>query len=294
MEFETNLTQIHAVSLILLNLMKAGARVLDYYFRHIKGKQVKLKRFLTVSAMAATLISPMVMADSFTPDQKKEMEKIIHDYLVSNPEVLIEASQSLQQKQQQSMQEQAKSAISENASLLFNEKLAVAGNPKGNVTLVEFFDYQCIHCKKMQPIVSSLVKKDSNLRVIYKELPIFGKTSELASQVALAAAMQGKYQEIHDAFLNLEKRLDESLIMDTAKSVGLDMEKLKTDMDSATVTNALDENRKLAEKMHLMGTPAFIIASTPNGQFKADSEPSFVPGAASEEALQEMIQKAGK
>ncbi|KTC65561.1 27 kDa outer membrane protein [Legionella adelaidensis] len=255
---------------------------------------MKLKRLVTATAIAATMISPIAMADSFSPEQKKEIEKIIHDYLVNNPEVLIEASQVLQQKQQQSMQEQAQGAIKESAAQLFNEKLGVAGNPTGNVTLVEFFDYQCIHCKKMQPIIDSLIEKDSNLRVIYKEFPIFGKTSEMASQVALAAAMQGKYKQMHEALLKVDKRLDENLIMETAKSVGLDMEKLKKDMESATVMDALEENRKLGEQLHLMGTPAFVIGSTPGGKFNSNSQPSFIPGAASQESLQELIEKAGK
>ncbi|AHE67780.1 protein-disulfide isomerase [Legionella oakridgensis ATCC 33761 = DSM 21215] len=212
---------------------------------------------------------------------------------MNNPEVLIEASQALQQKQQQSMQEQAKAAIAENAEQLFTENLAVGGNPKGNVTLVEFFDYQCIHCKKMKPVINELIKKDKNLRVIYKEFPIFGKTSELASQAALAAAMQGKYQQMHDALLSVDKRLDETVIMDTAKSIGLNLEQLKKDMEGQKVADALKGNRELAENMHLMGTPAFIIAATPDGKFKKDSDPAFIPGAASEEALQDLIQKAG-
>ena len=240
-----------------------------------------------------TMSAQVVMAaDSFNPTQTKSIETIVHDYLVNNPEVLVEASQALQQKQQQNVQQQAKAAISENAAQLFGGKLAVAGNPKGNVTLVEFFDYQCIHCKKMSPIVAELIKKDNNLRVIYKEFPIFGESSETASKVALAAAMQGKYMQMHEALLKLESRLDDKLVMSTAKSVGLNMTTLQKDMDSKTVKDILAENRTLAEKMHLMGTPAFVVASTPAGQFDAKSDPTFIPGAASEEALQDLIKKA--
>ena len=171
---------------------------------------MKITSLLTAGALAAAIGSPVAMAaDQMAPEQQKEIEKIVHDYLVNNPEVLVEVSQALQQKQQQNIQQQAKTGILENADQLFSGTLAVAGNPKGNVTLVEFFDYQCIHCKKMAPVISELIKKDSNLRVIYKEFPIFGKGSEVASQVALAAAMQGKYQQMHDALLKLESRLDE-------------------------------------------------------------------------------------
>lgn len=258
---------------------------------------MKFSNLLTVGALTASLVSPAVMGadDTTTPmsdSQKKQMEKVVHDYLVANPEVLLEASQALQQKQQQNMQQQAQSAIKENTDQLFQGKTTVAGNPKGNVTIVEFFDYQCIHCKKMSPILDNLIKKDSDLRVVYKEFPIFGKSSEVASRAALAAGMQGKYQAMHNALITVDKRLNDQIVMDTAKSLGLDVKKLKTDMQSKEVTAALDANRELAEKLHLMGTPAFIIAATPDGHFKSGSEPSFIPGAATEESLKELIKKA--
>ena len=140
---------------------------------------MKITSLLTAGALAAAIGSPVAMAaDQMAPEQQKEIEKIVHDYLVNNPEVLVEVSQALQQKQQQNIQQQAKTGILENADQLFSGTLAVAGNPKGNVTLVEFFDYQCIHCKKMAPTIGELIKKDNNLRVIYKEFPIFGKSSE--------------------------------------------------------------------------------------------------------------------
>lgn len=258
---------------------------------------MKFKSLLTVGALAASMASSAIAADTnpatpMSDAQKKEIEKVVHDYLVANPEVLLEVSQALQQKQQQNMQQQAQSAIKDNTDQLFQGKTTVVGNPKGNVTIVEFFDYQCIHCKKMSPVIDSLLKKDSDLRVVYKEFPIFGKSSELASRAALAAGMQGKYQAMHNALISIDKRLNDQIVMATAKSLGLDMKKLKTDMQSKEVTAILDANRELAEKLHLMGTPAFIVASTPNGQFKAGSEPSFIPGAASEESLQELIKKA--
>ncbi|KTD08629.1 DsbA family protein [Legionella jamestowniensis] len=261
---------------------------------------MKFTNLLTAGVLATAVASPLAIAagsantqsGTMSETQKKEIEKVIHDYLVNNPEVLLEASQALQQKQQQAMQQQAQAAIKDNANQLLNDNLTVLGNPKGNVTLVEFFDYQCIHCKKMAPVINELIKKDKNLRVVFKEFPIFGKSSDMASRAALAAAMQGKYKEMHEALIKQDKRLNEQVIMETAKSVGLDMAKLKTDMDSKTVTDALDANRELAEKLHLMGTPAFIVAATPAGHLKEGSTPAFIPGAASEESLQELIKKA--
>lgn len=255
---------------------------------------MKLTNLLTAGALATALVSPgtLFAEAALTDAQKKDIQKVVHDYLVSNPEVLLEASQALQQKQQQTMQQQAQAAIQEQAANIFNDKFTVLGNPKGDVTLVEFFDYQCIHCKKMAPVIADLIAKNSNLRVIYKEFPIFGKSSDFASKVAIAAAMQGKYAAYHDALLKVDKRLTDEIIMETAKSAGLDMTKLKTDMDSKAVTEVLDANRALAEKLHLMGTPAFIITATPGGEFKAGAETFFIPGAAGPDTLQEMIKKS--
>ncbi|MBA2709280.1 MAG: DsbA family protein [Tatlockia sp.] len=261
---------------------------------------MKFTSFLTASALMTAMIAPGAMAaaadtstTNFSETQTKQLEKLVHDYLVNNPEVLLEASQALQQKQQQNMQVQAQAAIQSNAAQVFGDDLTVAGNPKGNVTLVEFFDYQCIHCKKMEPVISGLIKRNPNLRVIYKEFPIFGESSELASKAALAAAMQGKYAAMHAALFNQEGRLNEELIMKAAKTAGLDLAKLKTDMNSKTVTDALSLNRELAEKLHLMGTPAFIVSGTNQGKIKQGSTPTFIPGAASEKSLEEMIKKEG-
>ena len=254
---------------------------------------MKITRLLTVSALAGIMASPAVMADNtVSPEQKKQFEQIIHDYLVNSPEVLMEASQALQAKQQLTMQKEAKSAIAQNAVQLLSGKLAVAGNPKGTVTVVEFFDYQCIHCKKMKPVIIEMLAKNADVRVVYKEFPIFGKNSEVASRAVLAAAMQGKYIALHDALLQLDKPLDKTVVMDAAKAVGLNMAKLQIDMDSKAVTDELDANRKLAEKMHLMGTPAFVVLATPSGVLKAGTEPAFIPGGASAEALQALIDKA--
>lgn len=257
---------------------------------------MKITSLITAGALASSLMTSVAIAQEavapLSDVQKKEIEKVVHDYLIGNPEVLLEASQALQQKQQQSMQQQAQAAIKDNADQLFQGKLAVAGNPKGNVTIVEFFDYQCIHCKKMSPVMAELIKKDSGLRVIYKEFPIFGKSSEYASKAALAAGMQGKYMQMHEALFKIEKHLDEKLVNDAAQSVGLNMSRFKKDMDSKEVADILDSNRKLAEKMRLMGTPALVVAPTPGGTYKAGAEASFIPGGASEDTLKELIKKA--
>ena len=254
----------------------------------------KIATVIAIVGASFSLQGFAATTSSVSQAEQKKIEQVIHNYLVNHPEVLVEASQTLQKKQQQEMQTQAQSAILEQAGPLLKSDLAVAGNPQGSVTLIEFFDYQCIHCKKMKPVVASLIEKNKNLRVIYKEFPIFGKDSEYASQAALAAAKQGKYKAMQDALLKLEKPLNETMVMDTAKSIGLNLDLLKKDMSSQPVKDELAANRTLAEKIHLMGTPAFIIASTPMGQFDAKSTPSFLPGGASEETMQDMINQAQK
>lgn len=255
---------------------------------------MKPSRLLGTSLLVTALMAPQVMAAEapITDAQKTAIQQIIHDYLVSNPEVLVEASQALQKKQQEAMQGQANEAILQNTADLFQDKYTTIGNSKGNVTLVEFFDYQCIHCKKMEPVIEGLVKKNGQLKVVFKEFPIFGKSSETAARAAIAASMQGKYQAMHNALMKQDKRLTDELINKIAASVGLDMAKLKADMQSQEVTKALEANRVLAEKLRLLGTPALIIASTPQGTFKQGSQPTFIPGAASEKDLNDLVTKA--
>lgn len=259
---------------------------------------MKKNNILAVTVLAAALSTPLASyadANTFTHAQKKEIETIVHDYLLAKPEVLIEASQELQKHQNALMQEQAKSAISQNGQALVSGTLTVAGNPKGDVTLVEFFDYQCGHCVKMKPIINSLIKKNPNLRVVFKEFPIFGKDSELASRVAIVAAMQGKYMKFQDLLFKADKQhLDEETIMAIAKKAGLNMKTLKTEMQSKQVTDLLEESHKLAASVHLMGTPAFIILSTPNGQFKPGAKTAFIPGASQEDTMQELIDSMAK
>ncbi|HVT63285.1 MAG TPA: DsbA family protein [Legionellaceae bacterium] len=254
-----------------------------------------MKQLWSLGVLTATLSMPVIYAATapLSTENKKQIQEVIHDYLITNPEVLIEASQVLQKKQQEALQAQAKTAITQYGSTLVSGTLTVAGNPNGNVTLVEFFDYQCVHCIKMKPVINELIKKNSNLRVVFKEFPIFGKESELASRVAIVAAKQGKYMQIQSALFN-DKHLDEEKIMHIAQEAGMNIDELKKAMNSQEVTDQLEDSRRLAESIHLMGTPAFVIMPTPNGKFKAGTAPAFIPGAASEKTLQDLIDKAAK
>lgn len=253
-----------------------------------------MKRVVGASILLCMSAMGISQTASFSEDQKKAIETMIHDYIVNQPEVLIEASQSLQQKQQQKIQSEAKELIKKHATEVFKEDKTMVGNPKGGVTLVEFFDYQCGHCKKMAPVVASVIEKNPNLRVIYKEFPIFGEQSLLISKAALAAGMQNKYAAMHNALLQAPKQIDEKEILNVAKSLKLNIPQFKKDMQSKEVQKVIDDTRKLGEQIHLMGTPAFIIASTPNGVYKenADKPIVFIPGATSEASLIEIVKNA--
>lgn len=258
-------------------------------------RRSKVKRVVGCGVLLYLSAVGFAHADNFSADQKKAIQSIVHDYIVNQPEVLIEASQSLQHKQQQKLQAEAKVLINKHAKEVFTAGETTVGNPKGSVTLVEFFDYQCGHCKQMAPVLLSVMEKNPNLRVIYKEFPIFGEQSLMISKAALAAGMQKQYAQMHDALLMSKKSLNEDEIMKVAESLKLDMKKFKTDLQSKEVQKTIDETRKLGELIHLMGTPAFIIAATPGGVYKEDnSKPvAFIPGAASEGSLLEIVKNAG-
>ncbi len=253
---------------------------------------MKLANAIITSALLTAMAAPVALAaDGFSAAQTENIQKIVHDYLVQHPQVLLEASAVLQKQQQEEMQTAAKSTIMQHASELLDGGMTVVGNPNGHVTLVEFFDYQCGHCKQMSPIVHELIKSNPDLRVVYKEFPIFGKSSEFASKAALAAAKQGKYTHMQNALFAIKEHYDEKVVLETAKSLGLNATQLKKDMDSPEMSNILKQNRQLAEQMKLMGTPAFIVIATSNGKIKPGTEPALIPGGASLDTLKELIKK---
>lgn len=227
---------------------------------------------------------------AFTPAQEARVETIIHDYLIKNPQVLAEAAKAYQQQQQARIQERAKQIAQANGQSLFASPYSpVAGNLQGDVTLVAFMDYQCPYCKRIAPVIARLMKTDPNLRVVYKELPIFGATSQFAAQAGLAAQQQGKYLIFHRALLQIKAPLTEAIIIDTAKSVGLNTKKLKADMITPAVNEQLQENLHLANQLGIVGTPSFVIASNP---FTESGKVFFVPGAANESVLRNFIAEA--
>jgi len=164
----------------------------------------------------------------------------------------------------------------------------IAGNPKGKITVVEFFDYQCSHCMTMAPVMAAIVKANPNVRVIFKDYPIRGPLSVYAARAALAANKQGKYEVFNHALLTTNLPLSESNILDIAKSTGININKLKNDMNSDSVKNQLQANIDLARELNLTGTPAFYIGKS---DAKNRSHIDFVLGEMSQNDLQDAIKK---
>ncbi len=197
---------------------------------------------------------------AFSPEQKRAIEEIVKDYLIANPEVFLEVQQSLEAKMETIQAERIKAAIAQNARDIYHSAYApVAGNPKGDITVVEFFDYNCGYCKRGFPELAKLIDKDSKVRVVFKELPILSKGSEEAARVALAARLQGKYWEVHRALLESKGQANESVALKIAEKLGLDMAKLKKDTESSEIKAEIERVRELATKMGINGTPHFLV-----------------------------------
>jgi protein-disulfide isomerase len=210
--------------------------------------------------------------------QRKEVEGIIKDFLLNNPEVMMEVQSALESKMEKIQTERTALAIKQNAAEIFRPAASpVVGNAKGDVTVIQFFDYNCPYCKKAFHEVAQLVEKDKQVKVIMKEFPILSKGSEEAAKVALAAKLQGKYWEFHRAMQEAQGQTSEAAALRIAEKLGVDMARLRKDMASAEVKKEIDDTRALAAKLGIQGTPHFLVGDR------------VIPGAP--ENLYEQMQK---
>ena len=225
---------------------------------------MKAVKVITASALALAMVSPTILAADapMSAAQQKQVERVVHDYLLRNPEVLVEVSQILQQKQQQAMQQAAKTSILKNANDMLIGNLVVAGNPKGDVTLIEFFDYNCGYCKKALTDLQKLIDSDKNLRIIIRDFPVLGPDSVEAAIVAVAARQQlsgAKYMEFHAKLLESKGRIGKDRAFSVAKDLNVDLTKLQRDMDLAETKAILSETMQIGDALRLQGTPAYLI-----------------------------------
>ncbi|HEY8193659.1 MAG TPA: DsbA family protein [Hyphomicrobium sp.] len=217
---------------------------------------------LTGRTAHAETIAPTAGGSAFTDEQKKALGEIIKDYLIKNPEVMIDVQTALDEKMQKDQDAKQKNYMAENGKSIFRSPgSSVAGDPNGDITVVEFFDFNCGYCKRGLPEVQRLIHDDKKVRFVFKELPILAKGSEEAARVALAAKRQGKYWEFHQAMLGSKGQANEASALKIAQSLGLDMDKIKTDMASEAVTNELHGMLVLAKNMGINGTPHFLVGN---------------------------------
>ena len=213
--------------------------------------------------LAAVGSGPARAQPVFSDGQRAEIGRIVKDYLVANPEVLQEAMTELERRSQEAQRVAQASALKESRETLTTSPHGnVFGNPKGDVTLVEFFDYNCGYCKRALADVRALMRSDPKLRVVMRDFPVLGPESVEASRVAVAVKQQlsgDKLFEFHAKLMESRGRVDGARAIAVAREMGLDMPRLQKDTAGADVAAALSENQGLGEKLGLTGTPAFIV-----------------------------------
>lgn len=214
--------------------------------------------FLGTACMAAP-----ASADAFTPAQKQELGSFIKDYLVNNPDVLRAAIEALDKHDKDAADAERQKVVSSQSSALFSSKYqATIGNPKGSATLVEFFDYNCHFCKGALPDVTKLLKDDPNLKLVLKDYPVLGPGSVEAAKVASAARNQlpgDKFWAFHSKLLAMHGPIGKTEALAVARELGLDMDRLNRDMESADTKAGLSEVMQLADALQINGTPTFIV-----------------------------------
>jgi protein-disulfide isomerase len=230
---------------------------------------------------AAAQRSAPVPAASEKPVELDSFERRVRDFLLEHPEVITDALQILQERQRAAEAENLKRTIAERSDEILNDPAApVGGNPSGDVTLVEFFDYNCPYYRRVAPTVAELEEADPDLRLVYKEFPILGPGSQFAARAALASRKQRKYVPFHNALMQADKQVTEETVMDIARAIGLDTKRLAQDMQDPAIQDAIGRNLQLASALGITGTPSFVIGDR------------VVPGAVELRTLQGLVARA--
>ncbi|MEQ9641409.1 MAG: DsbA family protein [Alphaproteobacteria bacterium] len=208
-------------------------------------------------------------------------EQRVRDYILANPHVIIEAVQRMETDQRVAETGELGQLIrANNAEILNDPATPVGGNPQGDVSLVEFFDYNCPYCRRVASTLIQIEESDPDLRIVYKEWPILGPNSEFAARAALAAHRQGKYVAFHKGLMLGSGLVDEARVVTVATEVGLDLDRLRQDMEAPEVDESIARNRALARVLRIGGTPAFVIGDR------------LLPGAADAKVIRSLIEQA--
>jgi protein-disulfide isomerase len=226
-----------------------------------------LRRFALIALTLALAALPAAWAadpvSALSPEQTAAVEKLIHDYLLNNPKVLTEAFDHAEQASKAEAETAAKAEIANRREELENDpKSPVLGNPKGDVTVVEFFDYRCPYCKASTSAVAQLLEQDKKIRLVLKDFPILGNESIFASRVALAVQKHGKYAEFYKAIFDLKTPVTQESTLEVVKSLGLNPDTIRKESESSEIDPLIKHNYDLAKAIRADGTPAFIIGDT--------------------------------
>ncbi len=236
-----------------------------------------------VASAAWFVATRAVLYAGFDAEQTRRIEEIARDYLLENPEVLVQAARVLRDRRRLADQTRNRATLAAKRDELAADPAApVGGNPDGNITIVEFFDYNCPYCKAVYPRLVQLLAEDDQIRLVFKEWPILGPVSELAAKMALAIWKQepDKYQAFHAALLSAKGRLTREVVFATAKRLGHDVERLKSQMQAPEIAADLARNKALAGSLGITGTPAFVVGD------------NLVPGAASLAQMKALVERA--
>jgi len=217
----------------------------------------------TALALAASFAMPLPAA-ALDDAQKKEFGEFIKEYLIQNPEIMLDVQDALQKKQEEARLVKANQVIGENSKSIFEAKDDISiGNPKGDVTIVEFFDYNCGYCRHALTDMQTMLKKDQNVRFVLKEFPILGPESVAAHKVsdAFRKLAPEKYEKFHMALLGSEGRADEDSAIEVASSLGVNEKQIRAEMEKSPDTSSVQNAYDLAQKLGITGTPSYVIGN---------------------------------
>lgn len=233
-----------------------------------------MTRLLAAFALICSITTP-VAAQSLT---EGDVKRLVLETILENPEIVMEAVAILQQREQDAQANAAAEAMVEHSDLLLNDPQAeVFGNPDGDVTIVEFFDYNCHFCRETTPTVTALMESDPNIRLVMREFPILGPGSVEAARVALAARNQDGYEAFHFALMEMPGQAQTASALKLARELGMDVDQLRADMQLPEIDQHIETSMTLAQALGINGTPSFVVGGT------------LVPGALPLEQLQQLV-----
>ncbi|WP_340692967.1 DsbA family protein [Hyphomonas sp.] len=226
-----------------------------------------IRKLFTAAALTAIALTPACAQDSSSGKMDRaEVEQIVREYITANPQIIEDALVALGEQQRAEAASAAKTAIKSNKDKLYSLASDHSIGPDdAEVTVVEFFDYRCGYCKRSVDMIQAMPKDyDGKVRVVFKELPIFGGISETASLAALSAGKQGKYNAMHVALMDLKSNddLTEKRIDSIAESIGVNVQKMRADMKSMEIQKQLSDMKDLGRTLGVGGTPGFFVGET--------------------------------